>query len=112
MIATFVGLYLSPGFSSIRPRRGQTSMNELVLNAALVLLVSSSFPAFSRTLGVTSFDLIGYYRMAHYVQNRAFDICYKTAFMIMIGKRLLDAVSRIYSTLVSHIRFTKRIRFK
>lgn len=46
-----VGLYTMPFMQSIRPQRHKTSLSQLIVNGALVLILSSALPLLSRILG-------------------------------------------------------------
>lgn len=54
-----VGLYTMPFMQSIRPQRRRTSLSQLIVNGALVVILSSALPLLSRILG-TSTSLIVY----------------------------------------------------
>lgn len=47
-----VGLYTMPFMKTIRPQRHKTSLSQLILNGALVLILSSALPLLSRILGM------------------------------------------------------------
>lgn len=47
-----VGLYTMPFMQSIRPQRHKTSLSQLIVNGALVLILSSALPLLSRILGM------------------------------------------------------------
>lgn len=49
--ASTVGLYTMPSMQKVRPKRRKTSLSELILNCALVLILSSAFPLLARILG-------------------------------------------------------------
>lgn len=46
-----VGLYTMPFMQSIRPQRQKTSLSQLIVNGALVVILSSALPLLSRILG-------------------------------------------------------------
>lgn len=49
--ASTVGLYTMPSMQKVRPKHRKTSLSELILNCALVLILSSAFPLLARILG-------------------------------------------------------------
>lgn len=51
-----VGLYTMPFMQSIRPQRHKTSLSQLIVNGALVLILSSALPLLSRILGMYTFE--------------------------------------------------------
>lgn len=57
--ASTVGLYTMPSMHKVRPKYRETSLSQLILNCALVLILSSAFPLLARILGITNFDLLG-----------------------------------------------------
>jgi len=77
MVSAFVGFYQLPWISTMKPLPRSTSIHRTVINVALILLLSSSFPVVARILGLTFFDLMGYYHYSHYVENNSLfhDIC-------------------------------------
>uniref|UniRef100_A0A7E4ZWU1 Protein LMBR1L n=1 Tax=Panagrellus redivivus TaxID=6233 RepID=A0A7E4ZWU1_PANRE len=68
-IASLVGIYSMPYLSTHRPRKGTTSMTAIIGNCALILMVSSALPVLARTLGITSFDLLGAYGRINWISN-------------------------------------------
>lgn len=85
MTATFVGLYSLRRMSSLRPKLANTSLHKLVLNIAIIQLVSSSFPVVARTLGLISFDLLGYYSSWHQLRNDIWSYLYKIVFILVLS---------------------------
>lgn len=49
--ASTVGFYTMPFMKNVRPRRRRTSLPQLILNCALVLILSSALPLLSRIIG-------------------------------------------------------------
>lgn len=49
--ASTVGLYTMPSMQKVRPKYRETSLSQLILNCALVLILSSAFPLLARILG-------------------------------------------------------------
>lgn len=50
-VASLVGFYTMPFMNSIRPQRLKTSLSQLIVNCALVLILGSALPLLSRILG-------------------------------------------------------------
>lgn len=50
--ASAVGFYTMPFMRNVRPQRRRTSLSQLILNCALVLILSSALPLLSRIIGV------------------------------------------------------------
>lgn len=69
MVASLVGVYSIPLLRQLRPLRRKTSMTYIILNCATVLLLSSALPVLARTLGITSFDLLGLYGRIEWISN-------------------------------------------
>jgi hypothetical protein len=69
MVASVVGLYTMPIFRNLRPMQHKTSMTHIILNCAIILLLSSALPVLARTLGITSFDLLGAYGRLNWISN-------------------------------------------
>lgn len=49
-----VGLYTMPFMKNVRPALGKTSLSQLIVNCAIVLVLSSALPLLSRILGKLS----------------------------------------------------------
>lgn len=51
-----VGLYTMPSVQRMRPHRKKTSLPQLILNCAILLILSSAFPLLARILGKHNFS--------------------------------------------------------
>ncbi|KAM6231228.1 LOW QUALITY PROTEIN: protein LMBR1L [Spheniscus humboldti] len=59
MVSSVVGFYSSPLFTRLLPERQDTPLTKIIGNCVSLLVLSSALPVFSRTLGITRFDLLG-----------------------------------------------------
>ncbi|KAG4072779.1 hypothetical protein HA402_005256 [Bradysia odoriphaga] len=75
-----VGLYTMPWMRKVRPRIKQTSLSLLIINCALVLILSSAQPLLSRIIGITNFDLLGDYGAIEWLGNFTFVLGYNLCF--------------------------------
>uniref|UniRef100_A0AC34RDN8 Uncharacterized protein n=1 Tax=Panagrolaimus sp. JU765 TaxID=591449 RepID=A0AC34RDN8_9BILA len=80
MMASLAGVYSLPWLSTYRPKKGTTSMTGIIGNCAIVLLLSSALPVLARTLGITSFDLLGEYGRLDWISNFTVIMCYNIVF--------------------------------
>ncbi|NP_001405699.1 protein LMBR1L isoform 2 [Mus musculus] len=80
MVSSVVGFYSSPLFGSLRPRWHDTSMTQIIGNCVCLLVLSSALPVFSRTLGLTRFDLLGDFGRFNWLGNFYIVFLYNAAF--------------------------------
>ncbi|XP_059575275.1 protein LMBR1L isoform X1 [Alligator mississippiensis] len=59
MVSSVVGFYSSSLFMRLLPQKQDTPMTKIIGNCVSLLVLSSALPVFSRTLGITRFDLLG-----------------------------------------------------
>lgn len=52
MLASLVGIYSVPLLRRMRPKRGNTTLTCIIMNCAVILLLSSALPVLARTLGM------------------------------------------------------------
>ncbi|XP_076022684.1 limb region 1 homolog-like protein [Genypterus blacodes] len=69
MVSSVVGFYSSPLFASLLPRAQDTNLTQIIANCVSLLILSSALPVFSRTLGITRFDLLGDYGRYNWLGN-------------------------------------------
>ncbi|XP_015414069.1 PREDICTED: protein LMBR1L isoform X2 [Myotis davidii] len=69
MVSSIVGFYSSPLFRGLRPRWHDTAMTQIIGNCVCLLVLSSALPVFSRTLGLTRFDLLGDFGRFNWLGN-------------------------------------------
>jgi len=87
MISAFYGFYRISWTSFLRPQLFNTPFHKILLNVAIVLMMSSSFPIVARTLGLTSFSLMGYYNETQTVKNWVFHALFKIVFIFATSQR-------------------------
>ncbi|XP_044770791.1 protein LMBR1L isoform X2 [Neomonachus schauinslandi] len=80
MVSSVVGFYSSPFFRSLRPRWHDTAMTQIIGNCVCLLVLSSALPVFSRTLGLTHFDLLGDFGRFNWLGNFYIVFLYNAAF--------------------------------
>uniref|UniRef100_A0A2K5RYN7 Limb development membrane protein 1 like n=1 Tax=Cebus imitator TaxID=2715852 RepID=A0A2K5RYN7_CEBIM len=80
MVSSVVGFYSSPLFRSLRPRWHDTTMTQIIGNCVCLLVLSSALPVFSRTLGLTRFDLLGDFGRFNWLGNFYIVFLYNAAF--------------------------------
>ncbi|XP_031619913.1 protein Lilipod [Contarinia nasturtii] len=90
-----VGLYTMPFMQSIRPQRHKTSLAQLIVNGALVLILSSALPLLSRILGITNFDLLGDFGEIEWLGNFQIVLLYN---VIFVGTTTLCLVNKFTAT--------------
>ncbi|XP_041097815.1 limb region 1 homolog-like protein isoform X1 [Polyodon spathula] len=69
MVASVVGFYSSPLFIKLLPKKQDTAMTKIIGNCVSLLVLSSALPVFSRTLGITRFDLLGDFGRFNWLGN-------------------------------------------
>ncbi|KAF6119492.1 limb development membrane protein 1 like [Phyllostomus discolor] len=80
MISSVVGFYSSPLFWRLRPRWHDTAMTQIIGNCVCLLVLSSALPVFSRTLGLTRFDLLGDFGRFNWLGNFYIVFLYNATF--------------------------------
>ncbi|TKR77521.1 hypothetical protein L596_018477 [Steinernema carpocapsae] len=85
MAASLVGFYSIPFLSRLKPSKAKTSMTAVIGNCATVLILSSALPVLARTLGITTFDLLGAYGSLNWLSN----------FRLVWGYNVLFAIATI-----------------
>lgn len=80
MAASLVGVYSVPVLRRMRPARGRTSMTFIIANCTAILILSSALPVLARTLGITTFDLLGAYGSFNWLSNFTLVWTYNVAF--------------------------------
>ncbi|XP_055324901.1 protein Lilipod isoform X2 [Sitodiplosis mosellana] len=90
-----VGLYTMPFMQSIRPQRHKTSLAQLIVNGALVLILSSALPLLSRILGITNFDLLGDFGEIEWLGSFQIVLLYN---VIFVGTTTLCLVNKFTAT--------------
>ncbi|XP_055708332.1 protein Lilipod isoform X2 [Phlebotomus papatasi] len=75
-----VGFYTMPFMRHVRPRRRKTSLSQLIVNCAMVLILSSALPLLSRILGISNFDLLGDFGEIEWLGNFQIVFLYNLVF--------------------------------
>ncbi|XP_017482754.1 PREDICTED: protein Lilipod-like isoform X1 [Rhagoletis zephyria] len=75
-----VGFYTMPFMRHVRPQKRKTSLAQLILNCALVLILSSALPLLSRIIGITNFDLLGDFGAIEWLGNFQIVLLYNLIF--------------------------------
>uniref|UniRef100_A0A914EQC7 Uncharacterized protein n=1 Tax=Acrobeloides nanus TaxID=290746 RepID=A0A914EQC7_9BILA len=69
MVASLIGVYSLPLLCRMKPEVGKTSLSGIIANCMMILMLSSALPVLARTLGITSFDLLGAYGRLDWISN-------------------------------------------
>ncbi|XP_063110747.1 protein LMBR1L isoform X2 [Cavia porcellus] len=80
MVSSVVGFYSSLLFRRLLPRWRDTAMTQIIGNSVCLLVLSSALPVFSRTLGLTRFDLLGDFGRFNWLGNFYIVFLYNAAF--------------------------------
>jgi len=96
MTSAVVGFYQIPIIARIRPQLWNTPMHRIVINLAFIQLLSSSFPIQARILGITSFDLLGYYHLSDYLSSDIFQCCVKIVFLAVMSTQYFNVFPPTY----------------
>ncbi|XP_022106566.1 protein LMBR1L-like isoform X2 [Acanthaster planci] len=102
MLASVVGFYTVPFFRSLVPRVKDTPMTKVIANCLVILILSSALPLLSRTLGVTSYDLIGEFGRSDWLQNFYLVIGYNLLFSILTSSCLLNKFTSTVRVYIQH----------
>ncbi|XP_078661660.1 protein LMBR1L-like isoform X2 [Branchiostoma floridae x Branchiostoma belcheri] len=93
MVASVVGFYSVPLFSRIRPTKANTPMTMVIANCLVLLTMSSALPVLSRTIGITHFDLLGYFGRFNWLGNFYIVLLYNVVFAVGTGLCLVKKFS-------------------
>ncbi|XP_068026909.1 protein LMBR1L isoform X2 [Melanerpes formicivorus] len=93
MISSVVGFYSSPLFTHLLPRRQDTPLTKIIGNCVSLLVLSSALPVFSRTLGITHFDLLGDFGRSNWLGNFYIIFLYNMSFAGLTTLCLVKKVS-------------------
>ncbi|XP_056869194.1 limb region 1 protein homolog isoform X1 [Takifugu flavidus] len=97
MVSSVVGFYSLRAFAQLTPRKDDTTMTTIIGCCVSILVLSSALPVMSRTLGITTFDLLGDFGRFNWLGN----------FYIVLSYNLLFAV---VTTLCLVRKFTSAVR--
>ncbi|KAG9353514.1 hypothetical protein JZ751_018181, partial [Albula glossodonta] len=93
MVSSVVGFYSSPLFTSLLPRTQDTTLTQIIGNCVSLLVLSSALPVFSRTLGITRFDLLGDYGRYNWLGNFHIVFLYNMLFAGLTSACLINTVT-------------------
>ncbi|KAI4897437.1 hypothetical protein NFI96_022299, partial [Prochilodus magdalenae] len=93
MVSSVVGFYSSPLFSSLLPRTQDTTLTQIIGNCVSLLVLSSALPVFSRTLGITRFDLLGDFGRYNWLGNFHIVFLYNVLFAGLTSACLINTVT-------------------
>ena len=82
--ASLVGLYALPVLGLLRPLAGKTPFFKIMLNCMVVLILSSALPLFTRTVGITNFELFGNFGQIVWTQDYHLVLVYNCAFLVAL----------------------------
>ncbi|XP_037629972.1 limb region 1 homolog-like protein [Sebastes umbrosus] len=93
MVSSVVGFYCSPLFISLLPRAQDTNLTQIIANCVSLLILSSALPVFSRTLGITRFDLLGDFGRYNWLGNFYIVFLYNMMFAGLTSASLIKTVT-------------------
>ncbi|XP_029012713.1 limb region 1 homolog-like protein [Betta splendens] len=93
MMSSLVGFYSSPLFIGLLPRAQDTNLTEIIANCVSLLILSSALPVFSRTLGITRFDLLGDFGRYDWLGNFYIVFLYNMLFAGLTSASLIKTVT-------------------
>ncbi|XP_050193408.1 protein LMBR1L isoform X1 [Myiozetetes cayanensis] len=93
MVSSVVGFYSSPLFTRLLPERRDTPLTKIIGNCVSLLVLSSALPVFSRTLGITRFDLLGDFGRFNWLGNFYIVFLYNMGFAGLTTLCLVKRVS-------------------
>uniref|UniRef100_A0A8C5GTQ9 Limb development membrane protein 1 like n=1 Tax=Gouania willdenowi TaxID=441366 RepID=A0A8C5GTQ9_GOUWI len=93
MVSSLVGFYSSPLFTSLLPRAQDTNLTQIIANCVSLLILSSALPVFSRTLGITRFDLLGDFGRYNWLGNFYIVFLYNMLFAGLTSASLIKTVT-------------------
>ncbi|XP_053959688.1 protein Lilipod isoform X1 [Anastrepha ludens] len=112
-----VGFYTMPFMRHVRPQKRNTSLAQLILNCALVLILSSALPLLSRIIGITNFDLLGDFGAIEWLGNfqivLLYNLIFGTTTALCLANKFTGAVRQeLCARLVeNYVLFTNYISF-
>ncbi|XP_019906931.2 limb region 1 homolog-like protein isoform X2 [Esox lucius] len=93
MVSSVVGFYSSPLFCSLLPRTQDTNLTQIIGNCVSLLVLSSALPVFSRTLGITRFDLLGDFGRYNWLGNFHIVFLYNLMFAGLTSACLINTLT-------------------
>lgn len=107
LCASLCGLYNLPGFCCLRPRKGNSSFNQIIGNCTILCLLSSALPLLARTLGMTNFDLLADFGRVEWLGNFYVVLLYNVVFLVsttlcLMGKRELVLTINLFKAIIGN----------
>uniref|UniRef100_A0A1A8PI97 Limb region 1 like n=2 Tax=Nothobranchius TaxID=28779 RepID=A0A1A8PI97_9TELE len=93
MLSSVVGFYSSSLFCGLLPRAKDTNLTQIIANCVSLLILSSALPVFSRTLGITRFDLLGDFGRYNWLGNFYTVFLYNMLFAFLTSASLIKTVT-------------------
>uniref|UniRef100_A0A671TB02 Limb region 1 homolog-like protein n=1 Tax=Sinocyclocheilus anshuiensis TaxID=1608454 RepID=A0A671TB02_9TELE len=93
MVSSVVGFYSSPLFTGLLPRAQDTTLTQIIGNCVSLLILSSALPVFSRTLGITRFDLLGDFGRYNWLGSFHIVFLYNMLFAGLTSACLINTVT-------------------
>lgn len=93
MVSSVVGFYSSPLFTGLLPRAQDTTLTQIIGNCISLLILSSALPVFSRTLGITRFDLLGDFGRYNWLGSFHIVFLYNMLFAGLTSACLINTVT-------------------
>uniref|UniRef100_A0A6Q2YSD6 Limb development membrane protein 1 like n=1 Tax=Esox lucius TaxID=8010 RepID=A0A6Q2YSD6_ESOLU len=93
MISSVVGFYSSPLFVGLRPHAQDTTLTQIIGNCVSLLVLSSALPVFSRSLGITRFDLLGDFGRYNWLGNFHIVFLYNILFAGLTSACLINTLT-------------------
>ncbi|KAG1961433.1 limb region 1 homolog-like protein [Pimephales promelas] len=93
MVSSVVGFYSSPLFTGLLPRAQDTTLTQIIGNCVSLLILSSALPVFSRTLGITRFDLLGDFGRFNWLGSFHIVFLYNMLFAGLTSACLINTVT-------------------
>lgn len=87
--SSFVGFYCLPFMKYLAPKAHDMPIYKIAINVSSILLLGSSLPVVAKLLGLTSFDLMGFYHYTQYIRSENFHAVYKILFMITMTRQYI-----------------------
>lgn len=105
---SLVGLYSLPFLQRIKPQVHNTSFTKIIVNCALLLILSSALPLLARLLGLTEFNLLGRFAQIEWLGNFFVVLFYNLLFVsfstftlakkftVLMHKELFNRLSNLW----------------
>lgn len=105
---SLVGLYSLPLLQRIKPQMHNTSFTKIIINCALLLILSSALPLLARLLGLTEFNLLGRFAQIEWLGNFFVVLLYNVVFVsfstftlakkftVLMHKELFNRLSNLW----------------